>query len=140
MTSAIPLQWTTALLGLGIAGAILLLIRKDSLHVRHSIWWFAVAAGSVLLGFFPRLVDKIGVLLGVHYPPVLFLTLCLGMILIKILTMDIERSEQERTLRRLTQRLAILEGEIDRLKESAELGRESSQLRQLPDNKATVTQ
>ena len=111
-TTAIPLQWTTALLGLGIACAILLLIRKDSLHVRHSIWWLTVAAGSVLLGFFPRLVDFLGRHLGVHYPPILFLTLVLGMVLIKILTMDIERSRQERALRRLTQRMAILEARL----------------------------
>ncbi|SMP50534.1 hypothetical protein SAMN06295888_106126 [Desulfonatronum zhilinae] len=108
-TTAIPLQWTTALLGLGIACAILLLIRKDSLHVRHSIWWMTVALGSVLLGFFPRLVDFLGRHLGVHYPPILFLTLALCMVLIKILTMDIERSRQERDLRRLAQRMAILE-------------------------------
>lgn len=109
MKAFIPLQWTTALLGIGIACAILVLIRKDTLHVRHSIWWLIVAAGSVLLGFFPKLMDALGIFLGVYYPPMLFLTLALGMVLIKILTMDIERSRQERTLRRLTQRLAILE-------------------------------
>ncbi|TVQ97966.1 MAG: DUF2304 domain-containing protein [Desulfovibrionales bacterium] len=106
-----PLQWTTALLGLGIASAILLLIRRDSLHVRHAVWWLVVAAGSMLLGFFPGLMDRLGVLLGVHYPPVLFLTMALGMVLIKILTMDIERSRQERALRRLTQRIALLEAQ-----------------------------
>lgn len=114
MKSIIPLQWTTALLGVGISVAILLLIRKDALHVRHSVWWLAVAAGSILLGFFPGLVDALGLFLGVFYPPVLFLTLALGMLLIKILSMDIERSRQERTLRRLIQRLAILEEEIQR--------------------------
>ena len=107
--TTIPLQWTTALLGLGIACAILLLIRRDSLHVRHAVWWLAVAAGSMVLGFFPGLMDRMGILLGVHYPPVLFLTMALGMVLIKILTMDIERSRQERALRRLTQRIALLE-------------------------------
>lgn len=108
----IPLQWTTALLGIGIACVILVLIRKDSLHVRHSIWWLAVAAGSILFGFFPRLVDSLGAVFGVFYPPILFVTLALGMLLIKVLTMDIERSRQERTLRRLTQRLAIVEEEL----------------------------
>lgn len=112
MTASLPLQWTTSLLGLGIAFAILVLIRKDSLYIRHSIWWFAVAIGSILIGFFPRLVDSLGVFLGVHYPPILFLTLALGMVLIKILTMDIERSRQERSMRRLTQRMAILEEEL----------------------------
>lgn len=112
MNAFIPLQWTTAILGVSIACAILLLIRKDTLHVRHAIWWLVVAAGSVLLGFFPGLMDAFGIFLGVFYPPMLFLTLALGMVLIKILTMDIERSRQERTLRRLTQRVALLEQEL----------------------------
>jgi len=38
------------------------------------------------------------------------LTIGMGFILIKILSMDLERSRQERTLRRLTQKLAMLEG------------------------------
>lgn len=57
-------------------------------------------------------MDTLGLFLGVHYPPILFLTLALGMVLIKILTMDIERSRQERALRRLTQRMAILEEQL----------------------------
>ncbi len=113
MKMIVPLQWTTAALGLAIALIIIILIRKDTLHVRHSIWWLVIAAGSLIFGFFPRLVDSMGVFLGVYYPPILFLTLALGMILIKILTMDIERSRQERALRRLTQRMAILEERIN---------------------------
>lgn len=114
MKMIVPLQWTTAGIGLAIAVIILVLIRKDTLHVRHSIWWLVIAAGSVFFGFFPQVMDRIGVLLGVYYPPILFLTLGISMVLIKILTMDIERSRQERDLRRLTQRMAILEEQLDK--------------------------
>jgi hypothetical protein len=38
------------------------------------------------------------------------MTLSVGFVLVKILAMDLERSLQERKIRRLTQRLAILEG------------------------------
>lgn len=113
MQMIVPLQWTTAAIGLAIAVIILILIRSDTLHVRHSIWWLIIAAGSVFFGFFPNAMDWIGVMLGVYYPPILFLTLGLSMVLIKILTMDIERSRQERDLRRLTQRMAIFEEKID---------------------------
>jgi hypothetical protein len=50
-----------------------------------------------------------GVLMGVSYPPILAVVVGLGLVLIKMLTMDVERSRQERKIRRLTQQLAILE-------------------------------
>ena len=110
MKPLFPYQWTTAIIGIVIAFVILLLIRRDILHVKRSLWWIGIAALIVVMGFFPVTIDKFGILLGVNYPPVLILTLGIGFILIKILSMDLERSRQERMLRRLTQRMAILEG------------------------------
>ena len=110
MKPLFPYQWTTAIIGIVIAFVILLLIRRDILHVKRSLWWIGIAALIVVMGFFPVTIDKFGILLGVNYPPVLILTLGIGFILIKILSMDLERSHQERMFRRLTQRMAILEG------------------------------
>lgn len=110
MKPLFPYQWTTAIIGIVIAFVILLLIRRDILHVKRSLWWIGIAALIVVMGVFPITIDKFGILLGVNYPPVLILTLGIGFILIKILSMDLERSRQERMLRRLTQRMAILEG------------------------------
>ena len=39
----------------------------------------------------------------------------LSLVLIRMLKLDIDRSQQERQIRRLTQKLAILEQELDRL-------------------------
>jgi hypothetical protein len=110
MKPLFPYQWTTAIIGIVVACIILLLIRRDLLHVKRSLWWISMALLIVFMGFFPLQIAQIGVLLGVNYPPVLILTLGIGFILIKILSMDLERSRQERMLRRLTQRMAILEG------------------------------
>jgi len=113
MKPLFPYQWTTAIIGMAIAFVILLLIRRDILHVKRSLWWIGIAALIVVMGVFPITIDKFGILLGVNYPPVLILTLGIGFILIKILSMDLERSRQERMLRRLTQRMAILEGMLN---------------------------
>jgi len=113
MKPLFPYQWTTAIIGIVIALVILLLIRRDILHVKRSLWWIGIAALIVVMGFFPVTIDKFGILLGVNYPPVLILTLGIGFILIKILSVDLERSHQERMLRRLTQRMAILEGMLN---------------------------
>jgi hypothetical protein len=118
MKSLLSYQWTTAIIGLVIAIVIFLLIRRDILHIKRSFWWIGIAILVVIMGFFPILIDKIGILLGVNYPPVLILTLGIGFILVKILSMDLERSQQERVLRRLTQKIAILEGFLEAAKAS----------------------
>ncbi|MGH8042594.1 MAG: DUF2304 domain-containing protein, partial [Rudaea sp.] len=56
---------------------------------------------------------------GIHYPPVLPIILGIGMILVRMLKMDIDRSRSERQLRRLTQKLAILEQELAQLRRDA---------------------
>lgn len=110
MTPILSYQWTTAIIGLMIALVIFFLIRRDILHVKRSLWWIGIALLVVFMGFFPLQIAQFGVLLGVNYPPILILTVGMGFVLIKILSMDLERSKQERMLRRLNQKLAMLEG------------------------------
>ena len=109
MKPLLSYQWTTAIIGVLIAVVILFLIRRDVLHVKRSLWWIGVAALIVVMGVFPYQTAQFGALLGVNYPPILILTVGMGFILIKILSMDLERSRQERMLRRLIQKIAILE-------------------------------
>lgn len=106
-----PYQLTSAILGLLLAGTILWLIRRDHLHSRHALWWLLVAFLVMLLGIFPTVIDWLAIRLGVNYPPTLLFILGLGMILIKVISIDIHQSDLERKMRRIAQRLAILEGE-----------------------------
>ncbi len=101
-------QLTSALVGLLIANIILWLIRRDHLHIRHALWWLLVAIAVVVLGLFPKIIDWLAPWVGVNYPPTLLFFLGMGMILLKMLFMDIEQSQLERKLRRLTQKLAIV--------------------------------
>jgi hypothetical protein len=102
---------TSAILGIAFATIVILLVRRDHLRIRYSVWWLFIAAVALLLGLFPGLVDRLGGLLGVAYPPTLLLVLGIAALLIKMLYMDIEHSRLERNLRRLTQRIAIYETE-----------------------------
>ncbi len=102
-------QFISAAIGFVIGATILVLIRKNHLHSGYAVWWLGVAASIMFFGSFPKLIDRIGYLLGVSYPPVLLIVLGVCIIMVKILTMDIERTRQEKNLRRLVQRLAILE-------------------------------
>jgi hypothetical protein len=102
---------TSLIIGLLISGVLFYLVRKDRMHIRYSIWWIFVATATAILGSFPWLTDYIAGMLGIAYPPILLSIIAIGFLLIKILTMDIERSEQERKIRILSEKLAILEGE-----------------------------
>ncbi|MFT6955205.1 MAG: hypothetical protein ACJAYC_000198 [Halieaceae bacterium] len=106
----------TGTVGVLVAGIIILLMRKDRLHVNHGMGWIVVALGFSLLGFAPQIFDNLAQRIGIAYPPVLALTIGLSVLVLKILLMDVERSRIEIRNQRLIQRMAILEAEINALK------------------------
>lgn len=103
------LQVTTTLMGIGLAVLILHLIRRDHLYVMHGLFWALVAAAAAVLGAWPGLIDKLAVLVGISYPPALLLLLASIVLLVKSLHSDIVNTRIERDVRRLNQRLALLE-------------------------------
>ncbi len=109
-------QITAAILGIGLAGAIFYLVRRDHLHGPFAAWWLMVAAATLVLGMFPSVVVWLGKLSGINYAPVLPIIIGLSMVLLRLLKLDIDRSRNERQMRRLTQKLAILEQEIEQLR------------------------
>jgi len=82
------------------------------MHVRHGLGWILVAIGFSFLGFAPAVIDSLASYIGVSYPPILAVTLGMAVLIIKILSMDLERSRIEITNQRLVQRIAILETRI----------------------------
>ena len=108
MTPAI----TATLLGLLLAGGILYLVRRDHVHGSFAVWWLMVAAGALVLGFFPTLVDRIGLAFGVQYPPMLVALVGIAALMLKLLALDIDVTRRERKMRRLLQKVAILEAEM----------------------------
>lgn len=105
-------QITSALIGILIGSCIIWLVRRDHLHGRFAIWWLVIGLLCAILGIFPQIIDWVAVRLGISYPPILALVLGIGFLVLKIITMDIDRSKNEVKLHRLAQRLAILEGEL----------------------------
>jgi hypothetical protein len=105
-------QLTSLVIGFAVAGTILWLVRRNHLHGPFAVWWILTAVAVAVLGFWPRLFDQIAGVLGVSYPPILGLVLGFVLLLLKILTMDLERSKQEMRIRRLVQRVALLEESV----------------------------
>ena len=105
----------SGIIGIATALTIMVLIRKDHLHVRYGLWWMSAAFVFALLGLFPGIVDAIAHRLGIGYPPVLALTLGITVLVLKILVMDIERSRNAIKMQRLIQRIALLESDLRHL-------------------------
>jgi len=102
----------TSIIGIATALTIVVLIRKDYLHVRYGLWWMAAAFVFATLGLFPRIVDYIAGHLGIGYPPVLAIILGFIAVVLKILLIDIERSRNAIKMQRMVQRIALLEAEL----------------------------
>ena len=113
----IPL--VTSAIGLTVAALIILLIRTDRLHVTHGIGWLVAALMMSGLGFAPSIFDSIAIRLGITYAPALAFTLGFGLIVIKLLLDDIERSRLKMQHTRMVQRMAILENELRRGRKAA---------------------
>ena len=103
----------SALIGAVLSISIVYLTRRDQISPLVAARWLAIAILVLIVGFFPGIVDKVGLMLGIGYPPIIPLLIGLGAALVKILLMDIERQKMIVKLDRVVQRLAILESTIE---------------------------
>ncbi|ARU06587.1 hypothetical protein CCO03_02165 [Comamonas serinivorans] len=112
------LHITTALLGLGLAVLILRWIRRDQLYLGHGLFWIAVAVAAMVLGLWPRLIDRLATWTGVFYPPAFLLLLAVLVLLVKALHSDLVNTRMRRNLRRLNQSLALQEQRLQHLEDA----------------------
>ena len=102
---------TVLVVGIGLAGGILYLVRRDHIYIRQGMFWITVALVTLAFAFCPRLIDLVGGALGIAYPPTLLLLAAIIVLVIKALYADIALTKVNRDLRRLNQRMALLEAE-----------------------------
>ena len=98
-------------IGVGLAGGILYLIRRDHIYIRQGAFWILVALATLAFAIWPRLIDTIGRLLGIAYPPTLLLLVAIVVLVVKALLGDIAMTKVRRDVRRLNQRIALMEAE-----------------------------
>ncbi|EPD43554.1 hypothetical protein HMPREF9701_00578 [Delftia acidovorans CCUG 274B] len=113
-------------MGIGLAALILYLIRRDHLYLMHGLFWVVVAVAAVVLGVWPGLVDRIAAVLGISYPPAILLLLACVVLFLKALHADMMNTRIERDVRRLNQRLAMLEADTETLRSTASSNASSS--------------
>ena len=115
----------TGLIGLAVATTILLLIRKDKLHAANGLGWFIVAGLFATLGLAPKAFDELARFLGVNYSPALALTLCVAIIIVKLLLDDIHYSRLRVRHQRLVQRMALIETALRRVRKQLAIDADS---------------
>lgn len=111
-------QIISAILASSLFFAILMLLRKDQITHRDGFKWVIVACLILIYGLFPSFNDYVGALLGIGYPPIIPLLLGFAVVTIKLLVADIERAKLQISVNRLTQKVAILEYEQQKLNSS----------------------
>lgn len=108
----------TSIIGITVAGLILMLIRRDQLEAKVGVAWILIAAGFCLLGFAPFLIDSLARLLNIAHSPSLAFSLALGAITLKLVYDDVQRSNSQITAKRAVQKLAMLETRMHQLEDS----------------------
>lgn len=102
---------SAAVVGIALAAIILLLLRRDQLYLRDAMFWLCAALTAVAFSIVPQLVDWLGLVAGVAYPPALFLALVSCVLIVKSLLADIALTELRREVRRLNQRVALIDAQ-----------------------------
>lgn len=100
---------TVLVIGFGLAYGILYLVRRDHLYIRQGVFWIGIALLSLALAIWPYLIDTLGGALGIAYPPTLLFLVAIVVLVVKALLGDIALTKVRRDLRRLNQRIALLE-------------------------------
>lgn len=109
-------------MGIGLAALILYLVRRDHLYLMHGLFWVAVAFTAVVLGVWPGMINWLAESLGISYPPAMLLVFACMVLLIKALHADMVNTRIERDVRRLNQRIAMLEADIEDVREPMSSG------------------
>ena len=103
--------FTVLVAGFALAGAILYLVRRDHLYIRQGLFWIAAAVVSLGFAIWPSAIDSLGSHLGIAYPPTLLFLAAILVLVVKALFADISLTQLRRDLRRLNQRIALIEAE-----------------------------
>jgi hypothetical protein len=91
-------------------------IRRGRLKERYALLWLAAAGVMLLLAAWRSLLDRVAVFLGVFYGPSLLFLVALLFLFAILLHFSLVISEHRDKTRRLTQHLALLTHEVERLR------------------------
>ena len=91
-------------------------VRKNNLNVKTSFWWIIGSIVILVLAIWPKSIDWFAVMLGIDYPPALFLTLCVVFLWVVDFKYSKRIQEQQDKITDLAQELSIIKEQINEKK------------------------
>ena len=85
-------------------------VRKNQLSIKTSFGWVIASLIMLILSIFPYSMDWLAELLGISYPPALFLTLCIVFLVIQNFNFSKKLESQQEKIVDLAQEVSILKG------------------------------
>lgn len=93
---------------------IILSVKRSSLSVKESFYWFLSTLLMLILSIFPKIIDYFASLIGVSYPPSLLFVLCIVFLVLMVFRSSKKISNQNEKIRFLIQEVSILKKEINK--------------------------
>ncbi len=84
-------------------------IRSNKLSIKTSFGWIVGAFAMIFLAIWPKSLDWLSEIIGIEYPPALFLTLCVIILFIINFITSKKLHEDREKIIELAQRLTLIE-------------------------------
>ena len=88
-------------------------VRKNRLSVKTSFWWIIGSILILILAIWPKSIDWFANMLGIDYPPALFLTLCVVFLWVVDFKYSKKIQEQQEKITDLAQELSIVKEKLN---------------------------
>ena len=84
---------------------------KQKIVERDGLFWIFISLVMLLLGFWPGLIDRLAIIIGISYPPALLFLMSTVVLLYIVLRQSIAISQLHQRVIELAQRVAIIDME-----------------------------
>ena len=88
-------------------------VRKNKLSVKTSFGWVIASIAMLVLSIFPKSLDWFATFIGISYPPALFLTLCVVVLVVIDFNFSKQLEDYRKKIIELEQHVAIIESETN---------------------------
>ena len=86
-------------------------VRKNKLSVKTSFGWVVASIAMLVLSIFPKSLDWFASFIGISYPPALFLTLCVVVLIVIDFNFSKQLEDHKKKIIELEQHIALLKSD-----------------------------
>ncbi len=99
----------------GVVASMIQLLRSHQLKEKYAVLWLGVGIGTLTLGLFPALLNRVADVVGVKDPPNLLLFAAAVLLLLVCVHLSWESSRLEEETRTLAEEVALLRQRLEDL-------------------------